>query len=202
MLMQIFAAVLRGRGRDARGVERLRELEDEALALGAQRGDHLAFGELYRRYAPIFVAYARRKLGEDAVDVVQTAFTSIHARLGTYRGPRFFPWAYRICVNAVTDELRRRNRRRETALASVTTRQSPAKSPPTPEEEVTARQRLLRLAEALKALPESQRNVFVLARVEGLSYHEIADLLDIPEGTVKSRMWHAVRTLFPEGEGI
>ena len=207
MLMQIFAAVLRGkkaRSREARGEPRrsgasLRELDDETLALAAQKGDHLAFGELYRRYAPIYTAYARQKLGDDAVDIVQTVFTLIHARLESYRGPLWFPWAYRICVNAVTDELRRRRRRREVIDGEVEARRPPETSPPSPEEEVIARERLLRLNQDLSGLPDQQRTVFVLARLEGLSYKEIADLMGIPEGTVKSRMWNAIRALFPEG---
>lgn len=167
--------------------------DDEALALAAREGSHLAFAELYRRFRPIVAGYVRPRLGAGADDAIQNVFLAIHQGLAGYRGPRFFPWAYRICVNVVTDELRRRGRRG--LEMSVWSDAASRRNGPTPEEEVVARRLFARLSGALERLPEGQRMVFVLARVEGLGYAEIADLLSIPEGTVKSRMWQAVRAL-------
>jgi len=178
----------------------LREAGDEALAVAARDGSQLAFAELYRRYAPAFASYARRRLSRGASDTVQVAFTAVFTGLPGYRGPRFFPWAYRICVNAVTDELRRRRRRPEVTSDELHDDQSLAGEVATPEQELIARRLSERLRDALAELPEGQRAVFVLARVDGLSYAEIAELLDVPEGTVKSRMWKAVKKLFPKGD--
>ncbi len=167
--------------------------DEETLAVEARAGDHLAFGEIYRRYQPVLASYVRPKIGVGTEDTVQNVFVAIHRGLPSYRGPRFFPWAYRVCVNVVTDELRRRHRQgSEDALDG---RGELDSGGPTPEEALLAYRLYGRLTEALHGLTEGQRAVFVLARVEGLEYTEIADLLGIPVGTVKSRMFKAVRTL-------
>jgi RNA polymerase sigma-70 factor (ECF subfamily) len=178
----------------------LRETGDEPLACAARAGSQLAFAELYRRYAPVFAGYARRRLEHGASDVVQVAFIAVFTGLPGYRGPRFFPWAYRICVNAVTDELRRRRRRPEVVTDKLRDDRSLAGQVSTPEQELIAKRLSERLRDALAGLPDGQRAVFVLARVDGLSYAEIAELLDVPEGTVKSRMFKAVKKLFPKGD--
>ncbi len=172
--------------------------DDEMLARAAQTGDHLAFAELYRRYFPVFAAYAERRLRTEGSDVVQSAFLSIYRGLARYRGPRFFSWAYRICVNAVTDELRKKRVRRVECLS--TNGDPDDLSSPTPEEELIAKRLNEQLNDTLAELPASHRTVFLLARTKGMSYAEIGELLGIPEGTVKSRMFNAVRALYPEGD--
>lgn len=112
------------------------------------------------------------------------------------RGPRFFSWAYRICVNLVTDQIRLQKRRHDLAQACIDPMETRAA---TPEEELISRQLMDRTRSALQSMPLGQRAVFVLARVEGLSYTEISDLLSIPVGTVKSRIFGAVRTLMANG---
>lgn len=169
--------------------------DDESLAREAREGSHLAFAELYRRYRPIVESYVYPRISPGADDVVQNVFVSIHRGLGSYKGPRFFSWAYRICVNAVVDELRYRRRRGGEAVQVSRESDHGAGDVPTPEEELIARRLLTTLSGTLKELPEAQRTVFVLARIEGLDYKEISELLSIPVGTVKSRMWQAVRTL-------
>ncbi len=86
----------------------LNNAKDEVLAIEASQGNNLAFAELYRRYHAIFGSYACRRLGDDFVDSVQGTFSAIYQKLAGYQGPRFFSWAYRICVNTVTDELRKK----------------------------------------------------------------------------------------------
>lgn len=180
-------------------VRALQGADDEELASRARDGDHLAFGELYRRYEPLFVAYVGPRLGEGTADAVQQVFLGILRGLPGYRGPRFFSWAYRICANATADELRRRRRRpRGVPLEDGGEPQAQALGP-SPEEVLVAKRLGERLGGALESLPEGQRTVFLLARVEGLGYEAISDLLGIPVGTVKSRMFGAVRALFAEG---
>lgn len=180
-------------------VQELSSWSDEDLALEARGGDHLAFGELYRRYHPVVASYVRPKIGDGTDDVIQNVFLAVHKGLSTYRGPRFFPWVYRICVNTVTDELRRRRRRglEDTVDSGVVDGIEGS----TPEEELIARRLFSRLSGALERIPEQHRTVFVLARLEGLEYGEIADLLRIPIGTVKSRMWKTVKILMAEERG-
>ena len=178
----------------------LPEADDETLAIAARDGDHLAFGELYRRYHPVVAGYVRTRIGGSSDDVVQNVFLAILRGLPSYRGPRFFSWAYRICVNVVVDELRRHRRRGLEVSGEVDGVADAGVA--TPEEELIARRLLSRLSGALARLPEGQRTVFVMARVQGLEYQEIADLLGIPVGTVKSRMWSAVRALIPAGGGV
>lgn len=169
--------------------------DDESLAREARAGSHLAFAELYRRYRPIVESYVRPRVDLGAEDVVQNVFVAIHRGLESYRGPRFFSWAYRICVNTVVDELRYRRRRGGAEVQIPREPNQGADAVSTPEEELIARRLFSNLSVTLKELPEAQRTVFVLARVEGLEYQEISEILSIPVGTVKSRMWQAVRTL-------
>ncbi len=180
--------------RMAQSESSLPQTDDEELVTRFRRGDELAFAELYRRYQPVFFTYAARRIGDRAHDLVQAVFERILNALPSYRGPRFFSWAYRICANLVVDELRRSRPERGWTVAD----EEPSAA--TPEEELIARRRAVRIHRAIAQLPESHRNVFLLARVDGLSYAEIADLLAIPEGTVKSRMFKAVRAVVSEPE--
>jgi RNA polymerase sigma-70 factor, ECF subfamily len=173
--------------------------DEESLAVGARDGDHLAFGELYRRYHPIFTAYVTPRLPrEDVADTVQAAFLNVLRGLPKYRGPRFFSWAYRICVNTATDELRRRQPGHPPPSPKTATHTAES-SAPTPEEELIAKRLARHISGALDALPPGQRAVFVLARIDGLDYSEIASLLGVPLGTVKSRMFSALRALSDHG---
>lgn len=178
-------------------VAELGRASDEALARAAGAGEHLAFGELHRRYQPIFAGYVRRRLGQDVADVVQNAFIHILKGLPQFSGPRFFPWAFRICVNTVTDELRLRSRRPQ--LVDTESVSVASTGGHTPEQELLARQLCNQLSLTLDQLPLEQSAVFLLARVQGLGYDEIAALLAIPLGTVKSRMFKAVKALFAKG---
>ncbi len=178
-----------------------RDADDETLALAARSGDHLAFAELFARYHPLFFTYASRRLGEDGQDAVQTAFLAIFNGLRKYKGPRFFSWAYRICVNTVTDILRKKKVRADVdgKTRSHAPSESGSPSAPTPEQELITRQLSRSISTAIMELPEGHRTVFILARVHGLDYREISELLNIPVGTVKSRMWKAVKQLFDKG---
>lgn len=170
--------------------------DEESLARAARDGNHLAFGELYRRYQPIFKAYIAPRLAHDGVaDVLQSVFLNIHRGLRRYHGPRFFSWSYRICVNTVIDEQRRRRKSLPLSQAEVDEKAEVRDQGATPEEELVAKRLATHLSESLDALPAGQRAVFVLARIEGLEYSEVADLLALPIGTVKSRMFTALRAL-------
>jgi RNA polymerase sigma-70 factor (ECF subfamily) len=127
----------------------------------------------------------------DADDSAQEAFLSALDRIETYDAARpFGPWLMRIAANAAIDLVRRRSVRRAEALDERAVAGGP--SPATDAEAAEIRSRL---AAALAALPERQRAAVTLFDVEGYSHAEIAAVLEIPEGTVRSDVFHARRAL-------
>ncbi len=167
--------------------------EDAELAALALAGDRVAFGELVTRYAPQARRLARAVLGNehDADDAAQDAFLSALRTLGRYDPKRpFGPWLMRIVANAAADR-RRRRRVRETETIPP----SLASADPDPARGAEAAELRKALHRALHTLPERQRIAIVLYDVEGYSHREIADVLDVPDGTVRSDVFHARRAL-------
>ena len=168
--------------------------QDEAdLVLRAAAGDRSAFGVLVERYAGVARRVARAVLGnpEDADDAAQDAMLSALVKLDQYDPRRpFGPWLLRIVANAATDRRRRRTVRRVEPLDVGLTAGGPRP-------DTTAERRALgeRLRQALAELPERRRVAVVLFDVEGYTHAEIAAVLGIPEGTVRSEVFHARRRL-------
>src|SRR6266496_2088977 len=169
-------------------------IENEAeLATRARAGDRAAFGQLVEQYAGVARRVARAVLGnpEDADDAAQDAMLSALVKLDQYDPRRpFGPWLLRIVANAATDRRRRRTVRRVEPLDAALTAGGPRP-------DTTAERRALgeRLRQALAELPERRRVAVVLFDVEGYSHAEIAAVLGIPEGTVRSEVFHARRRL-------
>lgn len=173
-------------------------MDDAALRAAASRGDRDAFGRLALELAPSARRVARAILGspEDADDAVQDALLSAWRAIDRYDpGRPFRPWLLRIVVNAATDLLRRRIARRSAPLAP----DLPAAGP-SPERQAGRALLGERLTAALATLPERQRSAVVLFDVEGWSHAEIAELLGVAEGTVRSDVFRARRALRPELE--
>ena len=161
--------------------------------MAAQKGDREAFGELVRRYGPAARRVARAVLHhpEDADDAAQDGFFSAWRSINRYEpGRQFGPWILRIVVNAAHD-LRRRRQIRETDPVSPHLPGGEA-SPVALVEQGELGERIDR---ALQGLPERQRLAVVLFDAEGFSHGEIAQMLGIPEGTVRSDVFHARRAL-------
>ncbi len=172
---------------------RTTEMRDAELAALAQAGDREAFGELVRRYAAQARRVARAVLGhaEDADDAAQDGFLAALRHLGRYDPHRpFGPWLMRIVANAATDRLRRRRVR---AAEPIPQAMAAADAPPDREADRRAFHEALR--RALARLPERQRIAVVLFDVEGYTHGEIAEVLGIPVGTVRSHVFHARRAL-------
>jgi RNA polymerase sigma-70 factor (ECF subfamily) len=168
-------------------------MTDAELAVLAQAGNREAFGELVRRYAGQARRVARAVLrdAQDADDAVQDAFLSALRNVGRYDATRpFGPWLLRIVSNAALDRLRReRVRTTEAITLDVAAREAGP-------DRLADRSALLdALRAALATLPERQRVAVVLFDVEGYSHGEIAEILGIPEGTVRSHVFHARRAL-------
>lgn len=171
----------------------MKHVEDLDLAVRAQSGDQDAFGELVGRYAGQARRAARAILLDDdeADDAAQDGFLNAWLRIAQYDTARpFGPWLVRIVANAATDRHRRRKVRRAEQLG-------PALSSSGPDPARATEQSVLggALREALADLPERQRTAIVLFDVEGYSAAEIGKALGVPEGTVRSDVFHARRTL-------
>ncbi len=165
--------------------------EADLVAL-AQQGDRAAFGELVcqHRKGVINVVYRMCGDAELAEDAAQEAFIRAWKNIHRYQPKSAFRnWVYRIATNAALDVLRRQRE-------SVDIDNVPLKSNrPTPEKVAETRERAAFIKEAVLALPEASRLVITLREYEGFSYREIADALDIPIGTVMSRLNYARKQL-------
>jgi len=172
---------------------RIPEQDEAALVARVRAGDRAAFGVLAERYAGVARRVARAVLGDpdDADDAAQDALLSALVKLDQYDPRRpFGPWLLRIVANAATDRRRRRTVRRVEQL-------DPALVAGGARPDATAERRALsaRLRAALAELSHRRRMAVVLFDVEGYSHAEIAGILGIPEGTVRSEVFHARRRL-------
>ncbi len=169
-------------------------IENEVeLATRARAGDRAAFGQLVEQFAPQARRVARAVLQDphDADDAAHDAFLAALVKLDQYDPRRpFGPWLMRIVANAATDRRRRRAVRQVEPLAPELTGGGPR-----PDREAEQSALGDRLRAALAELPERRRIAVVLFDVEGYSHAEIAQILGIPEGTVRSEVFHARRRL-------
>ncbi len=167
-----------------------KKVQDEALIRRAKAGDREAFGRLMERFqAPVYrVVRGILSDAADAEDVAQEAFLRAFESLKKFRGESgFFTWLYRIAVN---EALRARKRRNFAPLEAVPEAESPR--PELPDEDGPSLAALERL---LGRLSDEFRSIVVLRDIEGLSYQDIAETLEIPMGTVESRLFRARREL-------
>jgi RNA polymerase sigma-70 factor (ECF subfamily) len=160
--------------------------------------DHAAFEELHRRYARAVLGLALRRIGDRgrAEDAAQDAFSAIWRSAGRYdqrRGPGA-PWLFTIARNAIVDGLRR------TPEPAADPKDAPSDEPGPPEA-AEASYDSWRVHRALETLPDNERRVIELAYWSGLSQSEVADFLQIPLGTVKTRTRAALARLADELEG-
>jgi RNA polymerase sigma-70 factor (ECF subfamily) len=156
-------------------------------------GDRGAFGVLVERYVSSVRRVARAVLGDadDADDAAQDALLAALVKLRQYDPRRpFGPWLMRVVANAATDRRRRRRVRRTEPLNGTLVARGAA-----PDAETQRRALGQRLRDALAQLPERRRLAVVLFDVEGYSHAEIGRVLGIPEGSVRSEVFHARRAL-------
>ena len=161
--------------------------------------DSAAFAELVRRWEKPIQRLCARMTGDvhGAQDLSQEAFARVFSRRQDFiTTARFSTWLWRIAVNLCHDELRRRVRRSEVSLEADAPEDSaqslrasePRAGGPGPDESLNSLERAELVRRAVMSLPEHYRTVVVLRHYEGLRFVEIAEVLGIPEGTVKSRM--------------
>jgi RNA polymerase sigma-70 factor (ECF subfamily) len=158
-------------------------LNDAELLRAHVAGDRDAFGELIRRHRDRLWAVALRTLGdrEEAADALQEAMLSAYRAADRFRGESAVTtWLHRIVVNACLDRVRRRQARPAVGLLDLPPAREPVSMEP---DRDTARE----VWSALAKIPAEQRVPLVLLEMQGYSVAEIADLLGVAEGTVKSR---------------
>lgn len=171
-------------------------IELDELVRRAQRGDRVAFGELFRRHRGDVSRLVFRMLGPtaDAEDVVQEVFLQVHRSLGEFRGQaKFTTWLHRVTVNVVL-MVRRAARSRPVFTGEPAADHEPDRGL-LPDEDAARRARIAAFRRLLDRLPEKKRTVFVLHEIEGQSFAEIAELVDAPVLTVRTRLFYARREL-------
>jgi RNA polymerase sigma-70 factor (ECF subfamily) len=176
---------------------------DEQIVERALAGEAEAFGEIVRRWERrIFaLAYGMLDSSEDARDATQETFLSAFRNLRGFRGEaKVSSWLHRIAVNQCITRQRRAKVRKESALedeaqagAAAAAYTAPATASPARAAENRQRTELVR--RAVQALPAELRQVVVMKEFEELTFQEIAEALDLPLSTVKSRLYTALRQL-------
>jgi RNA polymerase sigma-70 factor (ECF subfamily) len=197
------------RSRTSSESDNFREIDPDGELIARWRaGDQSAFEALIRRHERRVFGLLMRMLGnrEDAEDVAQEAFLSLHRHGHRFRHQaRFSTFVFRVAANAALNRRRtlgRKNARmRQLKLRQEAGTDLPS-APRDPESMASGAQIQVQVQEALLRLPADLRMVTVLYDIEGLSYREIAKVLEIPEGTVKSRIHRARSALRVRLKGL
>jgi RNA polymerase sigma-70 factor, ECF subfamily len=168
------------------------EVPDAELLRRHTRGDHEAFGELFRRHRDRLWAVALRTLGdpEEAADALQDAMISAFRRAGSFRGDSAVTtWLHRIVINSCLDRTRRVAARPATPAGGEQNLDAAVQAGPahTPLDPVSGRDTALDVDAALRRLPYEQRSALVLVDMLGYPVADAADVLGVSTGTVKSR---------------
>jgi RNA polymerase sigma-70 factor, ECF subfamily len=176
--------------------------EDREAVRRVRAGETEAFEVLVEKYRrkTFRLAYQVLRDQEEALDVAQEAFVKAFRSLPRFKGhSAFYTWLFRITMNLALD----RRRQRATRQKSMGTEDVPPEewertavsTERGPDDEAASRERREQIARALESLSEQHRSIIILSDIEGLSYREIAEVLDVPMGTVMSRLHNARKRL-------
>ena len=177
---------------EAPAIDPATTVDDQTLVTEALAGRGEAFGTLVERYdrAVYHLAYRTLRDAEEARDVAQEAFFKAFRSLRTFRpGAKFSTWIFSITYHACCDRL---NRRKRYSNEELPERADPGAGP---EQEAIAGDEARRLRAAIAQLPEKYRSVITLYHLQGSQYDEIAQVLEIPIGTVKTHLFRAKEQL-------
>jgi RNA polymerase sigma-70 factor, ECF subfamily len=197
----------------ARALRAVREGEAEVdleLVRRAQKGDQVAFRSLVERHQrrAFAIALSLVRHEQDARDIVQDAFLRVHKSLPSFQGSSsFFTWLYRIVTNLAIDLVRRPGRNTDELEEDRQRSSSPggveqpdpmwvARIDGADPVDVLRRKELAdRMREAIDALPSYHKAVILMREVEGMSYEEMAEAMQVSKGTIMSRLFHARQKL-------
>lgn len=181
--------------------------DEDLLKLYRETNQSHAFEVLVRRHERELYRYLARYLGDPSLaeDVFQNTFLQLHQKRALYEpGRPVRPWLYSIATHQAVDELRKR--KRQSAVSIDTSKDSSAHEPSNlidllmsddlePIAHLQSEERRMLVRESIEKLPELLRETLLLAYDQGLKYREIAEILDVPVGTVKSRLHSALGRL-------
>jgi len=172
---------------------------DEDIVLRVQRGDRSAFDFLVIKYQHKIIQLVNRYVKDpsEAQDVAQEAFIKAYRALGNFRGDSaFYTWLYRIAINTAKNYLVSRSRRSSDYEVDVQDAEAIENAPQlqgmeTPERLLLNQEIIDTIKTAIDKLPEEMRTAIILREIDGMSYEEIAEAMDCPVGTVRSRLFRA-----------
>jgi RNA polymerase sigma-70 factor (ECF subfamily) len=175
------------------------QLTDKELVARVQQGDKSAFDLLVRKYQHKIINLISRYVHDQAevLDVSQEAFLKAYRAIGKFRGDSaFYTWMYRIAVNTAKNYLVSQGRRApeggiDPEEAEQFSGESRLKEYATPENQVLTDEIERTVNRAIESLPDDLKSAITLRELEGLSYEEIAQVMDCPIGTVRSRIFRA-----------
>lgn len=172
---------------------------DEDLVRRVQRGDKSAFDFLVIKYQHKIIQLVNRYVKDpsEAQDVAQEAFIKAYRALGSFRGEAtFYTWLYRIAINTAKNYLLSRARRNASYQVDIQEAEALENAPQlqgleTPERLLLNQEIIDVISAAIDELPEEMRTAIILREFDGMSYEEIAEAMDCPVGTVRSRIFRA-----------
>jgi RNA polymerase sigma-70 factor (ECF subfamily) len=168
--------------------------DDASLIAATLAGDTAAFGRLVREYQDRLYNSLLRVLGsaDDAADIVQDAFVQAYTKLDSFRGnSAFYTWLYRIAFNLAMSQRRREHREASLDQMTLLAGAEPIDGQPAAVASVLQQERAELVHAALAELSLEHRQILVLREIDGCRYDEIAEILDLPVGTVRSRLFRA-----------
>ncbi len=180
------------------------ERSDEELLRAYSDGDTGAFESLFNRYRTPLFNFLWRRVGDRgrAEELYQETWTKVIERAGEFRGEaKFSTWLYTIARNGCIDHQRKMKYRRHASLDETERGgadpkiERVANPGPAPDQLAGGATLRDRIGQAVAALPDDQREVFLLRQLQGLGFSEIADIVGVPANTVKSRMRYALERL-------
>jgi RNA polymerase sigma-70 factor (ECF subfamily) len=168
--------------------------DDASLIDAALQGDSAAFGQLVTRYQDRLYNSLVHVVGstDGALDVAQDALVQAYVKLGTFeRASGFYTWLYRIAFNLAISRQRRQRPMVSVEHAREALGQEPVDRADPPEARLEQQERACQVRRALAALSDEHRSILVLREVDGCAYEEIAEILELPVGTIRSRLHRA-----------
>ena len=172
---------------------------DQLLVERVQKGDKSAFDVLVKKYQHKIISLISRYVSDhaEAMDVAQEAFIKAYNALGRFRGDSaFYTWMYRIAINTAKNHLVAQGRRPPLSDVDASEAEqfgidSRLKETDSPEHELLREEIQQTIHDAIEALPDDLKTAITLRELEGMSYEDIAQAMDCPIGTVRSRIFRA-----------